>query len=174
MDIVNSAAFAFNDSLSGTKHQFDYLTSIPNFSPTIASDGSLEFPHVPQLADIAAFVGFIECGGKAATSPMPRLTYYWMRLTSPSFRRFTAEKNRIVIREIQKSVNRIQEPNDDGLSLSAIDNILRRETTVAAKEGRKPNFFSPRIRDEVMLLTRMKPLLFLTGKTDIWLCISWP
>ncbi|KAH8646845.1 cytochrome P450 [Xylariales sp. PMI_506] len=149
MDIVSAAAFAFDDSMSGTKHQLDYLSSVVDFVPNMASDGSVEFPLSPDLAELKTFAKVVKYAGQVTGSPLPRVVHYWTWLTNSDIRRSTAQKDRVIAKEIQKSVKKMEDPNNDRILRSAVDNILRRERTVAVKENRQTNFFSGRIQDEI-------------------------
>ncbi|KAH8646268.1 cytochrome P450 [Xylariales sp. PMI_506] len=150
IDMITAAAFAFNDSLSGTRHELDYLNSLENLQFSVGPDGSVQFPRPPLPRDIASILDVIAAAGGAASSPLPRVSFYFAKFTSPKLRRSIAHKDQIMRREIEKSLARINdEQKDDGASRSAVDNILRREKAVAAKEGRPADFFSGRIRDEL-------------------------
>lgn len=175
MDMINAAAFAFNDSLSGTRHQLDYLSSLVDFTPSVAPDGSIEFPQLPTLPDLAAFITIFKASGVTATSPLPMLTHRYQIATNSELRRAMAHRDRVLHREIQKSLRKMEERNDDGMGSSAVENILRREEAVAAKEGRQPDFHSGRIRDEVSMdSVRISYNKLIILQKDLWIRSSGP
>jgi hypothetical protein len=65
----------------------------------------------------------------------------------PFYRRANAHKEALLARELEKARPRFQ--SGDEVKRSALDDILHRELNAAKKEGRKPNYDSRPIKDEV-------------------------
>lgn len=149
LDMIFAAAFAFNDGLSSNRHQLSYLTSLTSFQPQTAPNGMARFPLADPIPEAKLFYDVIRHAGAPAASPFPTLTYNWQWYTSARVRRDTAAKDIVIQREVRKSLERLGARDDDGVSHSAVDNILRREKLVAAKEGREPDYFSHRVQDEL-------------------------
>jgi hypothetical protein len=147
MDIINAAAFSFDESMSATKHQLDHLKGLEAAGSVRGVDGSIEFPRPPELPDIAAIHAVTDHLGTQFRSTMPRLGHKICMLTQPSLRRNIAHKDEMISREIARSLSRYNSGNHT--MFSALDHLLQREMMAAQKAGRQPVFDSPRIKDEV-------------------------
>ncbi|KAI1131463.1 cytochrome P450 [Nemania abortiva] len=147
MDIINAAAFGLEDDQSTVKNQLDFLLSKPGFRPTPEADGSVTFPELPPLPDIAAIEAIGIHQGEQIKAPFPRLAHRYAMLTDRALKRSVARKDRFLRDEIDKAVVRLRK-GESG-TRSAMDHILQREMNAADKAGRRPVFHSPRIHDEL-------------------------
>lgn len=147
MDIINAAAFSFDNAMSTTKHQLDYLCGMGSSKWFESSDGSVEFPRLPDIPEIAAVCAVADHLGTQFRSVMPRLDHKIRLLTQPALRRNIALKDTMISREIARSLARFN--NGDHTMFSALDHLLQREMNAASKADRPPVFDSPRIKDEV-------------------------
>jgi hypothetical protein len=109
-------------------------------------DDVFEFKHVPLDEELRCFTTLTDSILVAVRSPLPRLSHFLYRNLSPTMRRAAAGRDRLRNREIAKSVERRRSGNPERC---ALDNMLAREDVIAEKEGRKPNYYSQVILDEV-------------------------
>jgi hypothetical protein len=147
LDIINAAAFAFDDSMGTIKRQLDYLKTSKTPQCVQSAEESVEFARLPDTPDIAAIQTLSDHLGTQFESMKPRFDHRIKMLTSPKLRRSFAQKDEMIRREVVKSLERI-ESGDETMS-SALDHLLQRERSAALKAGRKPEFHSKRIYDEV-------------------------
>ncbi|KAK7954808.1 hypothetical protein PG988_015502, partial [Apiospora saccharicola] len=176
VDMINAATFAQDDDMSTTKMQLDFLlgagdssasastsTSTSTWTPEITSvdaRGAVSFPRLPEPPDIEACRVLSEHVGVLFNSLAPRLEDRWRLLTSPRLRACVRRKDAMIRREIERSLERIAGAgggggggDGDGATMgsrSALDHLLQREQAAATKEGRKPEFHSRKIYDELL------------------------
>ncbi|KAI3325576.1 cytochrome P450 [Xylariaceae sp. AK1471] len=146
MDIINAVAFGLEDEQSIVKHQLDSLLS-NNFRPTLNADGTLAFPELPALPDIAAIEAVANYLGEQFKVPFPKIIHRFQMLTNRNLVQNFARKDKFLRDEIDKAVVRLRK-GESG-TRSAMDHILQREMNTADKVGRQPVFHSPRIYDEL-------------------------
>ncbi|KAI0448178.1 cytochrome P450 [Xylaria telfairii] len=147
IDIINAAAFGLEDDQSTVKNQSDFLRSKPGYKPAINDDGTVAFPELPTLPDIAAIEAIGLHLGEQFKAPFPKLMHRFQMLTSPTLAGNFARKDKFIYDEIDKAVVRLRK-GESG-TRSAMDHILQREMNAAEKAGRDPIFHSPRIHDEL-------------------------
>jgi hypothetical protein len=150
-DMINSAAFAFGDNMSTIKLQLDFLNTSngagTRFTPSLDTNGGFKFPQMPELPGIAACRALVEHVGVLFNVPMPKLEDGWRMMTNSHLRNSVKRKNEMIRAEIEKSIRRLEQ--GDGTMLSAVDHLLQREQAAAQKAGRKPDYHSRKIYDEV-------------------------
>ncbi|KAI1117899.1 cytochrome P450 [Nemania sp. NC0429] len=147
LDIINSVAFGLEDHHSTVKNQLDHLLARPGFRPPPNGDGSVSFPELPVMPDIAAIEAIEIHLGDQFKTPFPQLAHRFQMLTSPTLRKNFARRDKFLRDEIDKAVVRLRK-GESG-TRSAMDHILQREMNAADKAGREPVFHSPRIHDEL-------------------------
>ncbi|KAI0878260.1 cytochrome P450 [Hypoxylon argillaceum] len=147
IDIINAAAFGLEDDQSTVQHQLNFLLSQPGLRPTLNADGSVAFPQLPPLPDLAAIEAIGIHQGEQFKVPFPKLVHRFQMLTSPTLAKNFARKDKFLYGEIDKAVTRLRK-GESG-TRSAMDHILQREMNSADKEGREPVFHSSRIHDEL-------------------------
>ncbi|KAH8652127.1 cytochrome P450 [Xylariales sp. PMI_506] len=147
-DMISAAAFAYDNTKSALRHQLDHLKGLPQPVQTVPlADGSAGFPRPKEiLLDAATIKEINNHSGALMKSGTPGLLHKWRMLTQSSLRKALKMKKAIVDQEIENSLARL---SNNGETLSALDEILRRERKAAEKEGRTPDFHSPKIIDEV-------------------------
>ncbi|KAK8024077.1 hypothetical protein PG993_012143, partial [Apiospora rasikravindrae] len=152
MDMINAAAFALNDDMSTTKVQLDFLSSSNAWSPitSIGPHGGVVFPRPPELPNIAACRALAGHVGVLFNSLAPRLEDRWRMLTSARLRASVKRKDRMIAREIERSLERMGRGGEGAMPTSALDHLLTREKAAATKAGRKPDFHSRKIYDELL------------------------
>jgi hypothetical protein len=148
MDMINSAAFAFGKDLSIVQRQLDHFVSEDDVSFHEAPNGSVEFPRLPFVPDIAALLTVADFLGSQISSPATKATYYYKILTDAKLRRAMLAKDEVIKTQIKKSLERLKAGDES--QHSATDFLIHREYSVARKEKREPDFFSRRIIDEVI------------------------
>lgn len=151
LDIINAVAFGLEDNQSTVKNQLDHLLSRPGFRPPPNADGSVSFPELPIMPDVAAIEAIEIHLGEQFKAPFPRLAHRFQMLTSPTLAKNFARRDKFLRDEIDKAVVRLRK-GESG-TRSAMDYILQREMNAADKAGREPVFHSPRIHDEVRLVS---------------------
>ncbi|RYC54997.1 hypothetical protein CHU98_g11211 [Xylaria longipes] len=147
IDIINAAAFGLEDDQSTVKNQLDFLHSKPGYRPTTNADGTVAFPELPTLPDIAATEVIELHLGEQFKTPFPKLMHRIQMLTSPTLAKSFSRKDKFLRDEIDKAVVRLRK-GESG-TRSAMDHILQREMNAAEKVGREPIFHSSRIHDEL-------------------------
>ncbi|KAL7619375.1 hypothetical protein AAE478_009912 [Parahypoxylon ruwenzoriense] len=149
VDIINAAAFGLDDSMSTVKDQLNALITLEGKGFPINSDGSIQFPRVPQNPEIAAIQAIGDHIGEQFKSMFPRFHHHYKVLTHPTLSNNIARKEKLIYDEIEKALVRLR--SGTGETRSAMDHIIQREIGAAAKAGRKPYFHSRRIHDEAGL-----------------------
>lgn len=152
LDIINAAAFGFDDSMSTTKQQLDFLNSMDpaELDPVVLANGSADVPWQPHTPHIAAIHEFGRHVGTQFKAISPKLAHPYKVLTSPTLGKAIARKNEMICREIDKALERLRSGESD--TRSAMDHVIQREMVAAKKAGRPPVFHSPQIYDEVRIV----------------------
>ncbi|KEY74712.1 hypothetical protein S7711_05462 [Stachybotrys chartarum IBT 7711] len=148
MDMVNAAAFAFEDDLSITKQNLNYIISAEK-PPTIvnADLGALDFSRPPLVSEVAVLQAVAKFLGEQTVSPAPKYIRWYKMITDAKLRRNLVSKDEVIKSRIQKSLKRLEA--GDKTQFSATDYLIQREYSVARKENRSPDFYSRRNIDEL-------------------------
>ncbi|KAI1442049.1 cytochrome P450 monooxygenase [Annulohypoxylon stygium] len=126
---------------------FTFGEGFEHSSTKPALDEPVEFPKGQEDEVLQSIRDLIETVGEVQGNPAPALT--WAYITrKPKIKRALAIKEGYIRKELEKSVKRL------GTSLtgpveSAVDQMLVRESDLAAKDGRSPNYFSRVMMDEI-------------------------
>ncbi|KAI0554688.1 cytochrome P450 [Xylaria curta] len=150
IDIINAVALGLEDDQSTIKNQANFLSYESGYKPAINADGTVAFPELPTLPNIAAIEAIGIHLGEQFKTPFPGLMHRIQMLTSPTLAKHFAQKDKFVRDEIGNAVVRLRK-GESG-TRSAMDHILWREMRAAEKAGRALIFHSPRIYDEVRLV----------------------
>jgi hypothetical protein len=164
MDMVNAAAFAFDDNMGIIKRNLSSFGSINNaLTPDESeTDQPVEFSRVPVTPEISAMQGVVRFLGTQSVSPWPFLTYWYNMLTNTNLRSQFRMKDDVIKKQLAISGKRLEA--GDKAQFSATDYLVQREYSVARKENRTPNLYSRRTIDEVSR-TFLQYISF--GVTDI-------
>ncbi|KAL4964198.1 cytochrome P450 monooxygenase [Aspergillus stella-maris] len=111
----------------------------------------LELPTSPYSEAVQSVLTLTQSVQTTVKSPMPKLAHWVLRQT-PAMRKAYKVKENFTNSEIQKSIQRSKEKlyaQDDSDVTCAIDDVLRRETLLAAKEDRAPMLHCRGIYDEI-------------------------
>ena len=149
LDIILAAAFGIDDDDSATHRQLVHL-EIDKQVVTVQENGAdiVKFPVKPLPDAYQAVLDVTNTVLIGTTSPFPAFHHWVVRNTT--MRRTFKLKERLVDSEIQKGVDRLVRNDKEAAKEDcAMDRMILREVNLAEKERRKPNFFQPRMRDEV-------------------------
>lgn len=148
MDMINAAAFGFEDDLSVTRGAINHLTSSPvKVKDNAKASEPVDFAHPDVPAEISSLRDTVHFLGTQIVSPLPRYTYWYRILTNSKIRHQLAAKDELIKAQLTKSLKRLE--SGDETLISATDYMIQREYSVAKKEGRAPDFYSRRTIDEV-------------------------
>lgn len=112
----------------------------------IGKEEPVSFPHGKMPDLMWAFQELTELVAYLLGNPLPHLTWAWI-LRKPASKKAYRIKEQFIKKELDKAVKRLE----DGVEKpeSAVDYIVTREKTMAERAGRKPNYLSRVIIDEV-------------------------
>lgn len=163
-DIYNTAldavhGFAYGQ---GFKHRaiqptLDYLErSVQMTTEKLKSTGGLDDPVDFPIQDsdevIKSAVTITSTFADVQTSPIAYLKWPVL-MKMPKLVKAKKIRDDSIRREIQAAVEKTRAHADPSTVRSAVDHMVRRERTLADKEGRAPDFFSTTMFDEVSLLS---------------------
>jgi len=113
-------------------------------------DDAVTFPRVTLNEEMSSALELTKNLEAILGNPLPILTWRIMEWTS--IRKPTAAKNRFIRKQLADAVSRLERSENEGDETwirSAVDLIVSRERRFAIKDGRKPDYMSPIIQDEV-------------------------
>ncbi|KAK5659468.1 hypothetical protein OQA88_669 [Cercophora sp. LCS_1] len=117
----------------------------------LRSKGSKEdpipFPHGGMPDIMWAFEELTQLVAWLLGNPFPSLTWSYV-LRKPASRKATRIKNEFILRELKGAVQRLEAGTGQKPD-SAVDYVVAREKAVAEKAGRKPDYFSGMMIDEI-------------------------
>lgn len=117
-------------------------------------DDAIEFPTQGQDDVIKSAITITSTFADVQTSPVAHLKWpVLMRM--PKLVNAKEIRDNSIRKEIQAALERAQTHPDPKTVRSAVEHMVRRETTLAEKEGRAPDFFSKAMFDEVSLLSNV-------------------
>jgi hypothetical protein len=147
-DTITGAAFALNEDMSTVKQQQLYLKSLgPDLKMAPDEHDATTFPKLSPLPYVKALRRISDHQGDLTKAASPFLAHYSTMLTNSELRHDFKVLRDFETKEIQKSIARLDD--DDKNLTSALDHLVAQEKQLAIKEGRKPEFYSQRIYDEV-------------------------
>lgn len=158
LDMICGVAFGMDQQMSAVGQE---IRNIEGFNPLcyVAANEPVQFPVAPTDAYVESLLDIPEMVSIAQKSPLPILSQ-WLALLKPKHARCHWNRRRLIRRQTKKALDRISSDGEKYMAKSALDHLLRREMTSSSRERRKPDFFSPVIRDEVCtpLFTNMQQL----------------
>lgn len=153
LDIIWAATFggsmgpntARTDQLAG----MDRLDSSPNL------DEPVVFPELEDPPEFKSIITLVESMTIPVNSKMPKLAHWFALQTRRSLIDARRKKDELIRDKLKEALTRLANTVDDlestaGLK-SALDLVLSKELKMARKEGRRANFDSPAIKDELFL-----------------------
>ncbi|PLN84686.1 cytochrome P450 [Aspergillus taichungensis] len=115
-------------------------------------DEAVHFPHAKIDEAIESMLELGDAMEQVKSAPSPRMKWWYVKAT-PTFKRLRRIKDACIRREIEKAVEARgrHQPSSDGAvwERSAVDRIVDKEESQARKEGRRPDFFSAAVMEEV-------------------------
>lgn len=145
--------FSFGDSFSHRalppqiQHtQWNTGTQIPE-----GPDDSVEFQYAPLDESLEATLRISKTIKEIGESPFPRISWFYVN-RRPSEMRAINIRDKYLKEQALKAIERLHEDSDktgDTGVKSAVDLMMRRERHYAEKDGRKPIYWSPAMKDEV-------------------------
>ncbi|CRK41158.1 hypothetical protein BN1723_015860 [Verticillium longisporum] len=153
LDMIMGASFGFEKHQSQLQVKLDSLqrekASLPE--PKAAGGGGddeiLEFNDPSMLQELQACKTIADSIGVNLKSTVPVFNAWFYRNIVPSMRGALKTYRSMARREISKSLERLHAGHPDR---SAMDQLLAREDVLAKKEGRKPDYYSEVIMDELL------------------------
>ncbi|KAF3349868.1 hypothetical protein VD0004_g6024 [Verticillium dahliae] len=153
LDMIMGASFGLEKHQSQLQVKLDSLqretASLPAPRAAGGGDGDevLEFDDPPMLRELQACKTIADSIGVNIKSILPVYNAWFYRNVVPSMRGALKTYRAMARREISKSLERLHAGHPDR---SAMDQLLAREDVLAKKEGRKPDYYSEVIMDELL------------------------
>lgn len=133
-------------------HQQRPTPTTPHLPTTC--QGAVEFASAPVHDTIEATLHASIAMGDLMDSPFPRLSW-WFKSKMPYQAWAIRTRNRYLKEQVTRAVQRMSDNETDLKNetwvRSAVDLMMLRERMFANKEGRRPIYWSPSIRDEVSI-----------------------
>jgi hypothetical protein len=156
LDIICSVAFGLDEGKETLRREIAHLRS---FDPSVPdTDDPVPFPNAPADPEVTALLNLSDMIAIAQSSPFPAISQH-LAMLRPKHAKAWWYRRRLVHRQTAKSVKKLQ----GGKTFSqkcALDQLLWREMCAAEKANRKPDFYSPIIRDEVSTESKFLPSFF--------------
>ena len=110
--------------------------------------------------DLQAMLDLTESVMEIHGSPIPSLKWAYVN-RKPRIRKATRRKEQFIAQQVQDAVTRKKQATagDTSWVMSATDQVVLGERTLADRDGRAPNYFSRVIFDEVSTRQRQRTLL---------------
>lgn len=150
LDTICGVAFGMDKSKAALANEYHH---IEGFSTGIydVSSQPVDFPVAATDADIDALLDIPEMIAIAQKSPFPTLAQ-WLAMLKPKHARAHFARQSLIKRKTTESLKNMYAMGEKYSAKSALDHLLQREMAAAAKTGRRPDFYSPVIRDEVRIV----------------------
>ncbi|KAI0862939.1 cytochrome P450 [Xylaria cubensis] len=110
-------------------------------------DKPIEFPKHEEDKLLSATLELVATVQDVQGSPLPDLHWAYVN-RKPRVRRATKIKETYIMTEIQDALSRLTD-SEEGYVKSAVDHMVFRETKLAEKDGRAPDYFSRVMMDEI-------------------------
>jgi len=121
---------------------------------SLPPDAAVPFPVEPLHETSQAIIDLVGEVQQVTHSPSARLAWWWLKRTA-AHRRAARVRDACIKDQVEQAVARLESHEavsagaDEGDAKSAVDLMMDRERRFAAKEGRKPIYWSDVMRDEV-------------------------
>ena len=165
LEAIWAALFGTGETATITQQQIDLLSPLNTKSVKTLQDGALEFPEASRAPAFDAILRLTDTFEGVMKSPFPRI--YGCKYSRPSRQAQAADnyplgflpfwfsslvklKDDLIIGEIHKAERRLHDVNgEQGKVFNAVDHVLNREAQQAARDHRKPQFYSKPMIAEV-------------------------
>lgn len=155
LDAVNGFTYGSEYGHSALKPTLEYYRRLDSetaakIGPKGGLDEPVEFPVQQTDEVIRSVVTITSTFAEVVGSPIAN--FKWPVLSRmPTLVKAKEIRDEAIRKELQAAVERNQTHPDASAVRSAVDHMVRREMTLAEKEGRIPDFFSSTMFDEVRL-----------------------
>lgn len=140
-------AAAFGTGLDACRSQEEYLKTIKEVDGKKAA--LLELPTTKLPETYEALASLAKSSEIPMNNPFGRKAHWFAMTFIPKYRRALVVRDQLIAEKLQASVKNFGSGEEKNKQLkSGIDLVIQREKQMAAKENRKPDFFSPSISDE--------------------------
>ncbi|KAK0625503.1 cytochrome P450 monooxygenase [Bombardia bombarda] len=112
------------------------------------SDEPVVFPTGVTDPVVSASLELVATVEDVQGSPLPDLKW-WFINSKPRVKRATKIKEDAIKREVEDAIRRLNGATGEEFVKSAVDHMVFRERTLAEKDGRRPDFFSRIMMDEI-------------------------
>lgn len=158
LDAVHAFAFGGEFEYSATKNQLALLEGMSTEGiqellghdtvSTSRHDEPVQFPNAKSHELVDATLSLTEAVETVQGTPSMRLAWKLLQL-SPQHRRDKKIRDACIFRELQRAVSHMSAGDSTSRVRSAVDHMIQRETQLAKKDGRKPEYFSSVMMTEV-------------------------
>jgi hypothetical protein len=162
LDAVCAFAFGQDFVYSATRPNVELLEGLgPDAVARLRDDGGesnedrpVEFPVAERQGPIDAVLVTSETLDEINGRPMPQLIWKYVTSRKPRVRDALKLRDQFIRQELANAVERMNSPDAD--VRSAVDHMIQRETKLAEKDGRQPEYMSPVMADEVSSVSAPK------------------
>ncbi|KAK7432279.1 hypothetical protein QQZ08_001224 [Neonectria magnoliae] len=147
LDIICSVAFGLDDDKGTLQREITHVQSLPSSGPSNEND-PVHFTHGPTHPKTAALFDLADMISVAQSSPFPAWSQA-LAMLKPKHAKAWWHRRRLIQRQTTKSVKKLTEGSLSAREC-ALDQLLWREMNAAKKADRKPDYYSPVIRDELI------------------------
>ncbi|KAF2251175.1 cytochrome P450 [Trematosphaeria pertusa] len=140
-------AFVFDRHFEHTAigPQFDLASKLDPSSIETGPNGEAKFPEAPLNEFITALYQTVDAIDQVTKSVSPTFTMWWLRQT-PRYKKVMTVKRKVVKEQVRGALRRLE---TTGVTKTAIEHMLMREKKAAEKQGRKPDYESPILMEEI-------------------------
>lgn len=148
MDIIWGATFGSQMNVSDA--QTTLLSGLEHIEQPVDADSEIIFPRAPEPESFSAILTICDSVEIAIRSFVPRFEHRWTLRLLPKYRKAVAHKDQLIKEGLQRAWEKFSvAAEDDDAVKCALDLVVQRETLMAKKEGREPEWDTPDIRDEL-------------------------
>lgn len=153
LDIIVCVAFGLEPSQTQLVREIEELAVDQDWATNASGgpDEEFRFKEASVAEELEAFTVLSNSTSLSMRSLFPQLFHFFYRNFSPTMRNALRLAKRLQRREI---ANGLERRRTGKAQRCAVDEILAREEAIAAKEGRKPEYYSQVITSEVSKSSR--------------------
>ncbi|KEY73823.1 hypothetical protein S7711_03121 [Stachybotrys chartarum IBT 7711] len=148
LDIISSVAFGMEGMSPALQQEAAFLETINPNLPASAAE-PVSFDRTTMSREVEALLDIPEMLAIGQGSPFPKTTQILAALFRPKHARAFWHQRSLMVDQTNKALRKVTDGGEDTRS-SALDYLVLREMKIAERLGRKPNSYSPAIRDELL------------------------
>ncbi|GAB1743990.1 hypothetical protein NU219Hw_g1030t1 [Hortaea werneckii] len=148
LDVIWAATFG--SEVGTTKKQVAVLSETSEVKLAHDKDTSVRFPTARDPEAFTALMTISDTIEIALHSPVPRWHHWLVLQLTPSLRTALKSRDALLTERLTASYEQFREGEKEGSLKSAMDLVVQRETIMARKEGREPQYDTMAIRDELL------------------------